>query len=444
MKALVLALALLGAGVAGCVNAPSTTPAAASGLLPATNLTFAKAVRVDADRIASEPSIKVTKDGMVIVAAPTGLVKYATRPLDATKMVDKGIFQGAIWTSKDGGKTFAFKSGLGPTSYHSYLPGGSDSDIAIDGKGTIVVADQLGLAAETVSYSTDKGETWQAGAPTGDADTDRQWLWPDPSTPGTFYLDYLGQNGVQVAKTTDNGQSWTVATASAVASDPGPIVALAGGFVAFTVSDGGSLHFVSSADGGKTWKDDPIVKDRKFTDSFPQTVADQAGTLYVAWTEKADDGSHVAFVVSKDQGKTWSAPQTAFHQPGLSLFLWVAAGAPGRLGLSWYNAPDPAKEWYETAGILLNADGNGTMTETVGRVSDAPARVGEPCQGGVSCTSGRELGDFQQCAVTPDGGLVVSYVTVLSADEGGRITFARLSDGPKLYDPGMAPDPWIV
>ncbi|MEA3198960.1 MAG: hypothetical protein QOE90_388 [Thermoplasmata archaeon] len=444
MRAALLVLVVLGASLAGCVKTPDVGPASQGGLTLGTNLTFAKSVRVDADRIASEPSIKVAADGMVIVAAPTGLIKYATRPLDATKMVDKGLFQGAIWTSKDGGKTFAFKAGLGPAPYHSYLPGGSDSDIAIDSKGTIVVADQLGLATESVSYSTDKGETWQAGSATGDVDTDRQWLWPDPEHAGTFYLDYSGQPGVQVAKTTDNGASWTPVTASPVGGDPGPIVATKGGFVAFSIAEGGNLHFVQSHDAGKTWKDDIIVKERKLTDSFPQTVADTAGTVYVAWTESAgESASHVAYVYSHDMGKTWSEPRTAFHEAGLSLFLWVAAGAPGKLGLSWYHAPDPAKEWYETAGAIVGAD-TATPTEVSGRVSDAPARVGEPCQGGVSCTSGRELGDFQQCAIAPDGSLVVSYVTVLSADEGGRITFARMTDGPKLVDDATTIQPWVV
>ena len=121
--------------------------------------------------------------------------------------------------------------------------------------------------------------------------------------------------------------------------------------------------------------------------------------------------------------------------------MWSVAGAPGRLGFSWYDAPDPAKEWWERAAIVTAADSDAPVVlETL--VSDKPTRVGPPCTDGTACTSGREYGDFQQCALAPDGSMVIAYVTVLSAQEGGRITFAKVSHGPKLLDAPV--DPWVV
>src|SRR5581483_5751400 len=168
---------------------------------------------------------------------------------------------------------------------------------------------------------------------------------------------------------------------------------------------------------------------KKLFDHFPQTFADSNGTLYVAWNEVDGDSTALAYVYSHDAGKTWSDKVVALNHKGKSLFLWGAAGSAGRVGFSWYEAPDPAGKYYTQAAILTSAD---TPTPQVfeARVSDTPALPYPPCESGTACTSGRELGDFQMCAVAPDGSLVVSYVVVKDAPSGGHIAFARLAQGP--------------
>jgi hypothetical protein len=250
-------------------------------------------------------------------------------------------------------------------------------------------------------------------------------------------------DGVVVSKTTDGGQTWTQTRATSIVADPGPILALPGGRVMFTVDDGnGKLFFVHSEDKGATWKQQEVGAGHgQLTDSFPQTFADRAGTLYVAWTEQAKNDTMVMYTFSKDGGVTWSNNTMVADEPGLGLFLWGAGGDAGRIGFSWYEAPDPAKAWYEHAAAVVGAD-TASPQVSHGRVSEQPARTGEPCQMGVACTSGRELGDFQQCAITPGGDLVVAYITVLDAQSGGRVTFARMAQGPKLVV--SAADPWVV
>lgn len=439
-----LALLAILAFVAGCVKpATPTTPTPVTGAASA--LAFLPAVSVDKTRIASEPSIKVAGDGIIFVSAPTGQVKYATRPQDALVEADKGIGQSGIWRSKDGGATFQFLAGFGPTSYHSALPGGGDSDLAIDSKGTIYMTDQFGLAVEDISVSTDHGDHWTeaSGAASGEADTDRQWLWPDPQIAGTLWMnfDHTGQS-IDVSKTTDSGKTWTVTKATDFTNSPGPIVATKD-VVAFTAFDGDKIMFVHSEDKGKSWKSTEVGQGHgKIADLFPGTVADTAGTLYVSWLEKdGSSGTALSYVFSKDAGKTWTAPRVLFHRPGVAVFMWSAAGAPGRLGFSWYDAPDPAKEWLERAAIVTGADTDAPTGNDV-QVSDKPTRVGPPCTNGTACTSGREYGDFQQCAIGPDGKLVIAYVTVLSAQDGGRITFAKQSAGPALLD--VPTVPWVV
>lgn len=439
---ILLACALL-ATLAGCVQPPPATPASPPST-DASALAFAPAVTVDAARIASEPSIKLAANGWLFISAPTGEVKYATRPQDATVEADKGIGQSAVWRSKDNGATWQFLAGLGPAPYRSAYPGGGDSDLAVDGKGTIYLTDQAGLAVEDVSVSHDGGNTWDGGSAlgSGEPDVDRMWLWPDPQAPGTVYMNFDHNDlSIDVSKTTDGGNTWTATKAADFSNSPGPIVATPS-VVAFTAFDGDKITFVHSEDKGATWKHDEIGKGHgKIVDLFPGTVADTAGSLYVSWLEQAGNGTALAYVFSKDSGKTWSAPRILDQRPGTAVFLWSAAGAPGRLGFSWYDAPDPGKEWMERAAVVTGADTDAPTVRDA-QVSDKPTRVGPPCTDGTACTSGREYGDFQQCAIGPDGRLVVAYVTVISAQDGGRITFAKQASGPLLLD--AAPSPWVV
>jgi BNR/Asp-box repeat protein len=441
--------ALLVAALSGCISQstnPASLPAGADLTGTVEKLLFGATTVVDAARIASEPSVKVAKDGTIFVAAPTGVIKYATRPQDALNQADKGIFQGAIWRSQDGGQSFDFRAGLGPLPipYHTAQPGGGDSDIAIDGDGRVYVADQFGLFTESVQYSDDLGETWTAATTTasGPGPVDRQWMWPDPAQPGHVWMVYDGVNvGMMVSETTDGGATWTAKQVSATSASPGPIVAIPG-LIGFSMFANNGIVFVHSHDDGATWEEAEVGKGHgEINDFFAQTVADAAGTLYVAWMEKNGSDSQVVYTYSKDLGETWSPNIVAFKQTGLGTFLWMVAGDKGRLGFSWYGAADPEKEWYEEAGILLDGD-SAAPRATQARVSEEPARIGPPCQSGSTCMSGRELGDFQQCAVTPQGDLLVAYVHVLSAQDGGRVTFGKMSGGPKLYD--TPPANWVV
>jgi len=458
----ILVASLLCAGVlAGCAgNGPTTSTTSnppPAETLPAMH--FLPQVTVDGARIASEPSIKVGKDGTLFICAPTGSVKYATRPQDLPVEATKGAFQSAIWSSHDNGTTWKFADTAALLPYHDALPGAGDCDLAIDAANTIFMADQLGLADEVVSTSHDNGASWAAASPLGSGvpDVDRMWLWPDPTTPGTVYMNF-DHNGVEidVAKTTDDGKTWTAVATPSSSTAPGPIVAT-NKTVAFAYNNGNNLEYVHSEDKGLTWKQVDMQENGKpilsgAVDLFPQTFADSAGTIYIAWLQSGKvngtAGTAVAYIYSHDAGATWSTSQVAFTLPGAGIFLWGAAGSSGRIGFSWYEATNPAGPYFEHAGIVVGADTDKPLTVHT-RVTTQPARQDAPCNGGVGCTSGRELGDFQQCAVAPDGTFVVAFVIVNGTSEtgapnGGHVTYARLAEGPKLIEGTDTFVPWRV
>ncbi|MHB8604090.1 MAG: sialidase family protein [Thermoplasmatota archaeon] len=457
MSRLLVALLLTAVVAAGCLGAQKAAQPVSTQSLPVKlpALTFLPAVTVDAARIASEPSVRLDAKGGIYVAAPTGTIKYATRPQDLATEIDKGAFQGAIWKSEDGGKTFKFLDSGNPVPYHTQWPGGGDSEIAIDPKGWVYVADQLGLVTESISYSTDGGKTWQAGSPdaSGTVGNDRQWMWPTTKA-GELWMVVDGQTnqGIIVSHTTDAAQNWQGQYVTPYDNSPGPITVINSGanvgvvaFGVYTPDSAGDPTVWYTKDQGKTWKHAlPAVGHGTTDDFFPQTVADTAGNLYLAWVEKSGDGHDIKLAVSKDGGDTWSAPMLVHHQVGTAIFMSAVAGDAGRLGFSWYGAVDPDKEWYEESAVVWGADTMANMTHTYARVDPKPIRVGAPCQSGSTCTSGRELGDFQSVAVGPDGLLRFSYVHVLSAQDGGRVTFAQEdATGPKLFVNGP-PTPWVV
>ncbi|MEA3190530.1 MAG: hypothetical protein QOD77_1112 [Thermoplasmata archaeon] len=448
---LLVAILVAAVAFAGCTTdepAPPQPPGPPAE--PAPDLLFGTPVMVDADRIASEPSVKSDGTGALFICAPTGSIKYATRPQDLLVEADKGAFQSAIWRSLDNGTTWQFAEtpvaeGTG-LPYHSALPGAGDCDLAVDADGAVYMTDQLGLASEVMSVSFDQGQTWEVGSPlaSGSAGVDRQWLWPDPTTPGTVYMVFNGQGqGITVSKTTDSGKTWTAVVATDQSSPPGTIVAL-NGTVAFAHRPvGGKFGFVHSEDAGATWDTTLVdVNLTTFQDFFPQLFADAAGTLYLAWTETSDLGTAVAYSFSKDLGATWSPKTIAFDHPGRSLFLWGTAGSAGRLGFSWYEAPDPDGAYYVHAGVVHGADTASPVRDDV-RVDAEPVRPDPPCEDGALCTGGRELGDFQMCAIDPAGNLLVSYVRVLPDDAAGRIMFAKAT-GANLFAAGETFDPWVV
>ncbi len=151
--ALAASTTLLLALLAGCFggNDTSDTPTTGTGPETSSALTF-ETFLVDDQYSASEPSILSTPDGTIWIVGPTGLVTPATEADPGAYTHDSGA-----WSSKDGGKTWAWNEQV-PMYGRDACPGGGDSDIAASPDGTLYLID-LNLANVPIDVSTDGGES---------------------------------------------------------------------------------------------------------------------------------------------------------------------------------------------------------------------------------------------------------------------------------------------
>ncbi|MDQ1395655.1 MAG: hypothetical protein QOG64_914, partial [Acidimicrobiaceae bacterium] len=171
----------------------------------------------------SEPGIDVAPDGTLYINAPVGVLSNV--PGSPSE----------VWRSTNTGTSWT----LLPQSTKANLPGGGDSDIAIDPKDGSLYETDLWLGDSTVSVSHDKGQTWLANPLQGLPVQDRQWV---ASTGGGIVYHAVHQvpTGIVVSKSLD-GLVYPVSTVAATVVDqtgcvcpPGNIIAEAGAGAAGT------------------------------------------------------------------------------------------------------------------------------------------------------------------------------------------------------------------
>jgi hypothetical protein len=106
-----------------------------------------------------------------------------------------------------------------------------------------------------------------------------------------------------------------------------------------------------SNDGGATWSAPVTVANFQFTVTRdPQTGAEirsigqdiaatiSRGRIYVTWFENHRAGtSSIWLSTSRDDGVTWSAPQTLVEEAAQAFLPTLAAAGDGRLGIIWYD-----------------------------------------------------------------------------------------------------------
>ncbi|HEY2704793.1 MAG TPA: sialidase family protein [Candidatus Dormibacteraeota bacterium] len=365
----------------------------------------------------TEPSLRVARDGTAYVGAIRGF--------------PKGV---DLWRLGAGGGPAAY---LGSPDSAVPAPccaglGGGDMDLAIADDGTVAYT-SLWLGSLTVGRSTDGGRTFVSqplGSPVvGD---DRPWLATDGHS---FYLSFhdILTGNIDIVRSAAGPQAGLAYTPMTPVLSPADAAVgnnQLGDLLAdrrhpgvlhqvYTTSADASLglnggpgagqnvvRMATSTDGGGSWVQHTVLTGPAasgYASVFPAAALDATGALYVA----VSDNAHVLVLSSSDRGVTWRGPVRVDPGIGAVVFPWVAAGGDGGVVVSWLGSrvtgPDaPDASWQVYAAETLSGAAAAPAYRLF-TVSDRVVHARGICQQGLGCRSGRELGDFFQVAVGPDG-----------------------------------------
>lgn len=402
---------------------------------------------IDDTRAGGEPVIAITPEGTILVSAHPGYTHYHPSVPEPTgpELVIPSQTQSYMWRSTDGGETFRHISLL-PVDAPNSGPRGagqgvSDPDFTIDANGKIYFTDLEALAAASVSWSDDDGETWLMGNNLASGrPVDRQWLAAYGTTV-YFRANAFGMGDVR--KSEDGGMTWQDV------GDSG-----CGGDMVANPNDGrlyvGCGNGISvSSDGGVTW-DGSNVDVNVGGHGMTEPAIDAKGNVYMA----ADpDYTDVVLLATPDDGATWTNLSLKQFFPELAngtlLWPWVSAGSEGRVSVTFFASESPeayantAGVWYVYNVILINANKPGPEVYPTRATLD-PFHVGAICQGGTGCQattaidkgSDRRLGDFFETTIDAAGmvHIVFSDTHANPTHTISHVGYVRQTGGPSLIE----------
>jgi hypothetical protein len=358
-----------------------------------------------------EPDINIAPGGAIYIDGPTGLGTGSP-----------------VYKSTNGGTTWS----LTPAGLRGSMPGGGDSQIAVDKRvGTLYMVD-LWLGSTTTSRSTNGAQTWTSNS-FGTPVQDRPWV-ATASNGNVYMVTHQIPSGLVVSKSSApvDGVVYSTSTVAASAADqqgcvcpPGNIIAEAGltndkvGVIYATST--GAVKFAGSTNGGLTFTNTNVTPDNAAATTnanFPVVADAGNGNLTAVWTEIfGTSNDRIQIAKSSNFGATWSTPTTLVSSAtGTSVYPWVAANG-SKVSVSVYHTstvttPDNAPantQWFESYTESVNG---GAFTSLV-TVDPTPVKAGPVCTGGTSCNGNRQLLDYQTVALDGAGLADVAYARVL-------------------------------
>ena len=389
---------------------------------------------------AGEPSIQVDSKGTIFVAGVCCVA--ASSP---------------VWYSKDGGKTFEELSTPGHAREWSI---GAEGDLAVDDEGRTFFIDTYVPGMITTRWS-DHGDTWDFTAPTAGVTpgvNDRPWLAYSKEAL-SVYVNY--GIGTQVYSSTDGGQTWTSPGMNSWAGStdgqpffPGHVAAdrkTGTTWLAGVVHDAKGRALIGahvSKDGGATFKESVVSYPQRkdgFTPMFVgATAVDDAGNGYVTWATYDNKGCDVYYASSTDDGKSWNEPVRVSSGRGCATFPWLAAGDDGKIAVVWYETPF-SKELPGVTGAVAYQDAVpadatwGVHAAAITNATSAKPSITSaeiPTKGPILLGPlTRELWDFFQVAIGPDGRMYIAFVKKFTGEEndtGPQTWFVKSTSGPRL------------
>jgi hypothetical protein len=358
--------------------------------------------------IAGEPSLHVSRANLVGLGSEVGVGSGSE-----------------YWRAGQvGGSTSASACGLKyagqPNAVSQVGPSGGDIDTAFApvkstaGTYRIYVA-SLNLGSINVAVSNDNGVTFsqtpvQAGIPVDD----REWIAAYGANTSLLSYHDIPTNNIDVLRSDDGGTTYTQTSRvipdtdyKAQNNELGNLVidhnqTTPGGFWAYQAfvapsADPGPTGNATfneaflgvSSDGGHTWADKPIPCTKNFGakglgHNFPNVSVAPNGQIYYAVSN--DKSIYVA--KSSDHGNTWTC-SGAISSATQAIFPWIVATSSGE-DLVYYGAvgTGASQTWYVYFAQNPIQTVSGWSTKQL-----MPVHKGQVCEGGVSCTGGRQLLD---------------------------------------------------
>lgn len=444
-RSLVVLVPLLVAWLSGCASnqgRPVEPPIGGESEAPFLTLpTFTPEIYVPESGGFAEPSIEVAPDGTIYVSAPGDrTVTGADTPVRGDR----------VWRSDDGGKTFARLPSPDPGT------GGGDSDLAVAPDGTVF---HSGLAAYapiggqcvSLAMSKDKGQTWKndpfACGYTAVVD-DRNWI-ANHGTDTVYVtfgwnpapLEATGQVVLLRADMTQDPPGKTQTQFNDNFQWPGPVeVDPRNGnvYIAYTTTDEKVVVLTSTDRGASLQRHVVAQRTGDLFDSFAGLAVDEAGTVYVAWSERdapedqKTNRTDIYYAFSTDAAKTWSEPRRVNSFVGSHIFPWIDSDQAGRLVVVWYGTPTTGDTAERIKGAVWNvylADSKNADRRDASfveaEVSQQPITKGSICTSGTGCGPGtRDLLDFFQVSLDKAGLPHVAWATK-TGGQGVKLAYAK-------------------
>ena len=238
----------------------------------------------------------------------------------------------------------------------------NDHAFHVNERGTLFAAWLDSRVPDTVrlyfSRSSDRGATWSKNlAVDADSPCECCRIALASSAPGHVYMAWRkilpgGIRDIVVSHSADEGATWSAPVRSHAddwtfdgCPDAGPsLLAETNGrlhLVWWTGKEGAAgVRYVSSSDGGTTWGTAvPLKVGAASRPSHAQIARRADGSLYVVWDDGISSQPQIVVAVSRDGGRSFSAPQLVSEKGAAAVFPSVAV-TQDSLTIVWHQ-PDP-------------------------------------------------------------------------------------------------------
>lgn len=410
------------AGLQGVIS----LAADATGKGPAGGLAFEAAVNVvcpqslyraawdryEACAAFGEPSMEVAGDGTIWYAAGGGVGT-------------------PIWTSRDGGRTFQYLTGLGTATPREAAPT-IEGDFGIDAAGNAYFID-TGFATTAITSWTKAGVHRSTTAWPFYLIIDRPWV--KGGAADEVYLVYFTKQS-QFTKqpeteafdtafyaSRDGGKTWPAqplgqfpCAVGSLGKGPSPERVFVTACGTYWIPSRQLPTLWISDDAGRTWGRGEAIPlpfeemedAKRQIHPFINAVSDESGNIYAVYTHNldADSNENAVFLSRRSPNGTWMGPWQV-GPGGYNNLPWPAAGREGRIAIAWYHTDTPWKDegnpnntWFLMAAASIDAAGPAPHLQ-VAIPDPEPVLLGP--------RSETRLGHLLSTEITPDGRVAIAF-----------------------------------